>query len=180
MHIILSLPTHHTPDLSISPSLHPLTTHLSIHSPTHTTKCSTYPSTHPLAHPFVYSPHPPICQPILMYPLHPSTCLSIALPIIYLPTLYSSSSIHQSIPLAIHLSTYIPDLSIYPFIHAITYPSICPFISQPITDPCNLPLIYPSVHLTTYLSSHLPTHPHPHPIHIHPHTYLPMFLFHSV
>lgn len=171
-----SLLTHHTPDLSVSPSLHPPTTHLSIQF------------SHP-HNPVLYlSLHPPspssicICTPSTYLPPYPhvppapvslSVPLSIPSPAHHLLTDSSLFLIQPSILLATHLSTYIPDLSIvsiYPSNHrSIHLPMY--FSTSPIIDLCNLPLIYPSVHLTTYVSSHLPTLSTPIP-HTHPPTYV--------
>lgn len=186
-HFSINLTHAHNPQFAHSS--HSRSVHFSIPAPTHHTPIHSF--SHPHNQMLYLSLHPPTCSPICVFtlsthlPTYPYVppgpiYLSIHSPARHLFTYSLLFLIHPSIHSPSHPSTYIPDLSIYPFIHAITHPSICPFISQPITDPCNLPLIYPSVHLTTYLSSHLPTHPHPHPIHIHPHTYLPMFLFHSV
>lgn len=149
--------------LTISPSFCSPTTHLSIHFPTQTTSCSTYPPIHPFTFPSAYSPHPPICHPILTYPLHPSICPSIALPITYLPTLYSCSSIHPFFWPSICPLISPTYSSIHLFIQSPLHPSAHLFLDLSIIDPSNLPLIYPSVHPTICPTPSSTPIPHTHP-----------------
>lgn len=110
---------HHTPDLSICPSLLPPTTHLSIHSPPHTANYSVLPSSHPSVHlvinPPTYSLIHLYIHPIYPYPYgSPTTQLSVHLSI-------ALSFIHLLFTLPISSSIYLPT---HPSTHSPSYPSI--------------------------------------------------------
>lgn len=137
LHETLHLQTHHTPDLSISPSLYP---------PTHSSICIFTPSTKLFtSRSICNSPCPSIHSPAHHLFTYSSSSHSLAHP-----------SAHSSIqiPLAIHLSTYIPtcqsSLPIHLPIHLSIYSSHHLSIHLSIYF-----LIYPSlIHATFYLFIH--------------------------